>query len=1342
MGDGEFSATSCSSSSSSSTLAFQDSLAFGGAPSALHGLSHPIMTTAEPQLSDKIKNMALLTLLNNKRHGTGGVAHHGPPVTTHNPNLNILSPDQYSHRSNESPPLHFSDSPSPPPCSPPSISLAAIDPSNLFYRSVEPDLSGGFELGHGGPSTSESYPDGFQSVLTHEHSDPLLSSSAAGDVVLGPTYAVPSTSVNSGSMALLVSTQDPGTQPSMLNDYLTTQSPSHVMTTAPTANPPAPKHDKLVLFGCFRCNVNASPADSGVKQYVIHVFDQGCYFTPGPDPDYSLVISVQNSPVVNCLYSKIDPNRASHDQVTLIFQDRRVLAPKPGSASQAIQGIKAGKVFFTQVTALQRILLFFKRSYNLPWITNVIQLTETENPSVASQEDFQILHGLSRPSVLTNGHGPAGSLGSPSLLAASSSETLHFQSGTITLHASGGDSEGTLSHQSSRTTPLVSEKAVSVHTGSPATPVAASPVMAPPSSPHPVASQGILSQMLRNPPKPRQATPVRPSLPPQVQPSPLTSQQPQLQSREQTSHVTVGSLTSSTPTTPTTPTSLSTPMMTPSSITALLSKAQPVPLESLAKKQTPPHPPPVYRMPQQSIPTTNPPPYHSVVRASTPQVMATTTAAPTLTTNAVQDSMRVSADVQNVSRQYAGLTPEQSSLCISCQNCPLKFKYSIENLFHFILSNKCLQHVLGTRQDTKQAFYPAFFELMAQRCGLSSEQMFQCDSCLSVVKGPMLYCIHRDQHRPAMGDLFPCQFCGFLFRAPHAFYRHVCIRNLDPKSLLKRFAEGHLQSSALGGGRFDTFRIYSLLTQEEKTQILKCPICAKGFAYFSGLVVHIRSSGACLNGVFEQNKAQGGHNPNTNLDLTNLLLTNHGLNPRLMECELCGTKVKNQIGYAIHRDHHSLQEQGTLICKGCNQDFQSPCEFYRHNCQVGGQGPSLFWCPFCVISRHCDQLKGPKISEPSVSQNAFQPVLVSSSSSFSSVPNLPILTSASTPMVPIVQVTESTTVVTPVSTPKLEIVPVQKTSKIPQVISKTPSTPPPIKPEIRVSQDTQYTDPLEECLQRIHEGRLPSDELTPSNRTLTSQDIKGALIKLEPTPPKAKPQSSHSRPSKDKQPSRMSSSSSLATVPSLPSPPTETSTLPANFDLVFTQSNSKAPAKNARRPSKGTARRGRPRVLGQNGRGHLGPSHMANGQAPPMVARKSKPPPPSPDFVLSLPETVNGAFSSGSGVHSEVGRPLDIRHGYICMDCDPPRILRNAQSLSEHSSNPLTGRHVQISSLLKYDNLSIPIKDLTLVPKYAGFVEEAKRRRTDTPPPSFSSSNLDGKPGHSRKNQARTETQM
>lgn len=1337
MGDGEFSATSCSSSSASSaTLAFQDSLTLGGSASALHHGSsthphhHAIVnaTDADPHLSEKIKNMALLTLLKTQRHGPSGGSNLGSPaVSSHNPNLNTLSPDQYSHRSNESPPLHFSDSPSPPPGSPPSISLAAIDPSNLFYRSIEPDLSGGgYDLAGNGASTSESYSDGFQSVLTHEHSDPLLSSSAAGDVVLGASYPIPSTSVNSAHMALLVSTQDPGSQQhhSMITDFLTTQSPSHVMTTAPTAHPPAPKHDKLVLFGCFRCNVNASPADSCVKQYVIHVFDQGCYFTPGPDPDYSLVISVQNSPVVNCLYSKIDPNRASHDQVTLIFQDRRVLAPKPGSASQAIQGIKAGKVFFTQVTALQRILLFFKRSYNLPWITNVVQLTETENPSVASQEDFQILHGLSRPSVLTNGHG-VGSLGSPpSLLTSSSSETLHFQSGTITLHASGGDNDlGSISHPSSRTTPRVSETPVPIQTGSPHTPVAASPVMAPPSSPHTVGSQGILSQMLRNPPKPRQVAPVRQPLTPQLQTSPLTPQPQQLQSREQPAHVNVGSLTSSTPITPTTPTSSSSPIMTPSSISALLSKAQPVPLESLSNKPTPPHPPPVYRMPQQTIPTTNPPPYHSVVRTSVPQVTVTTTATPTLTTNAVQDSMRVSADVQNVTRQYAGLTPEQSSLCISCQKCPLKFKYSIENLFHFILSNKCLQHVLGTRQDPKQAFYPAFFELMAQRCGLSSEQMFQCDSCLSVVKGPMLYCIHRDQHRPAMGDLFPCQFCGFLFRAPHAFYRHVCIRNLDPKSLLKRFAEGHLQSSALGVGRFDTFRIYSLLTQEEKAQILKCPICAKGFAYFSGLVVHIRSSGACLNGVFEQNKAQGGHNPNTNLDLTNLLLTNHGLNPRLMECELCGTKVKNQIGYAIHRDHHSLQEQGTLICKGCNQDFQSPCEFYRHNCQAGGQGPSLFWCPFCVISRHCDQLKGPKTCEASVSQNDCQPVLVSSS--FSAGSSLPTLTTSVAPLIQNAHVTEPVSLTSPVSTPRLEVIPIQKPSSIiPNVAPKKPPTPPPIKPEPRKSQDTLYTDPLEECLQRIHEGRLPSDELTPTSRTLTSQDIKGALNNLEPTPPKLKPAQTHSRPVKDKQPSRMSSSSSSLTTSNLTSqqpPPSETRTLPANFDLVFTQNNSKTPSKNARRPSKGTARRGRPRLLGQNGRDHLGPSHMANGQAPPMVARKSKPPPPSPDFVLSLPETTNGAFPSGSRTHAETVRPLDIRHGYICMDCDPPRILRNAQSLSEHSRDPQTGRHVQISSLLKYDNLSIPVKDLTLVPKYAGFVEEAKRRRfDDTSPPSFS----------------------
>ncbi len=322
-------------------------------------------------------------------------------------------------------------------------------------------------------------------------------------------------------------------------------------------------------------------------------------------------------------------------------------------------------------------------------------------------------------------------------------------------------------------------------------------------------------------------------------------------------------------------------------------------------------------------------------------------------------------------RQYAALTPEQSLHCTSCNVCRRNFRYVMEHLLHFAMSTTCRTYVLKTRggggkpqnqspvtsaaSTASQTFYALLSSLLASRCGLTSTQL-ACDLCAGATfSGPMQYAMHRDEHRPASADVFLCQFCARLFRTPHAFFRHPCIKFWNAGGALKRL-EDFQNAASLTESDEDAFKIYGRLDESERQTLLSCPACAKRHSYVSGLVSHLKTSASCLADV-AQNCAGADEE---SLDLSGLIFSRLGLSPRRMSCESCATESENQLGYAVHRDHHGLRRQGTLCCKVCNSEYRTPCEFYRHACAGGADVPDgarLCWCPFCEVCAIFDRKK-------------------------------------------------------------------------------------------------------------------------------------------------------------------------------------------------------------------------------------------------------------------------------------------------------------------------------------------------------------------------------------------------
>ncbi len=174
----------------------------------------------------------------------------------------------------------------------------------------------------------------------------------------------------------------------------------------------------------------------------------------------------------------------------------------------------------------------------------------------------------------------------------------------------------------------------------------------------------------------------------------------------------------------------------------------------------------------------------------------------------------------------------------------------MEHLLHFTMGSRCRNFVLSSSSSSssksssaKQSFFSLLAEVMLRKCGLDSDApRLICDRCLSVMSGPIEYAMHRDMHRPAMGDLYPCQFCGLLFRTPHGFYRHPCIKHWNVAETLRVAAEKKKEAASAaaasessgGSTNEDAFKVYSQLTEEERRRLTQCPVCQKQSAYMSG----------------------------------------------------------------------------------------------------------------------------------------------------------------------------------------------------------------------------------------------------------------------------------------------------------------------------------------------------------------------------------------------------------------------------------------------------------------------------------------------------------------------------
>ena len=682
-------------------------------------------------------------------------------------------------------------------------------------------------------------------------------------------------------------------------------------------------------------------------------------------------------------------------------------------------------------------------------------------------------------------------------------------------------------------------------------------------------------------------------------------------------------------------------------------------------------------------------------------------------------SLVSAADFQNVTSQYSVLDLKSSSVCTSCNHCGLKFKYSIEHLFHFIVRPDCLKYVMATRDPNDQqqmAFYPALFRHMANLTGLALEGPITCDTCQVSIKGPMLYCIHRDQHRPSLGDLFACQFCGLMYRTPHGFYRHSCIRNWDPKSVVSAFKTLQAKKAAGGAAKTnDTFKIYANLTEEEKSAILRCPICKKEFAYLSGLIVHLKSSFDCLVRVSEASKtnalraadaANSSNNANIALNLVPLVVSGQNLAVRAVECEICGCRSNNQVGYAVHRDHHALKEQGTLICKGCNSEYRAPCEFYRHICAnnqpslangtSGPPQPRLMWCAFCEISRNCDTYKPPSPAPPlsvSLPSHPVAPAGVKAVNGANGGPHiLAVHSLAPSPsVVPDFKATEDGIIKQLLSSGPLSL----------EATKDVPITSPPLQVQAQ-AKGQQSQDAIVNAMKRVHE--------------------EAAKSKLKDDP-------------------GMRSSNGKTN-----------GVLPANFDLVY---EAKSKTNGTGNPPKAKKTKSKAATAVKRPAGAAVPSPQPvvvpatatatpTGPVPVMVAKKSRPPPPPtpistpvplatpastppipPPSISSLitptpkpasagpPKTHKSqvakkstnslrawrmAKAKGTPPNSGAGRVRRLQPPptYLCRDCEPHKLLRGARAMSAHCEEMKETRgepHYDIEPLSAYSGLRIVLKD-------------------------------------------------
>lgn len=325
------------------------------------------------------------------------------------------------------------------------------------------------------------------------------------------------------------------------------------------------------------------------------------------------------------------------------------------------------------------------------------------------------------------------------------------------------------------------------------------------------------------------------------------------------------------------------------------------------------------------------------------------------TSNAIAEKIKLAARLQIMDNQYGALTQRQLDVCTSCSICRKEFKYVMDHLYHFNLNPKCRAELHNSVfKDMPGTFYANYVKYISGLCDASSHIKFNCTLCDTVLDGPMQYGIHRDQHRPLMFDLKLCPFCSVIFRTPHGFLRHSCIKLWDVTKLYKELCNSRMSLNRRANG--EVFKIYSELSEIEKDSLIRCPHCLKSFYYISGLMAHLKSEASCMGELEAATISLPQSNQIDQIDFGTYLLQKMSIKSRSIKCEDCTLVCKDQIGYAIHRDHHALKKKGTFICKGCNCEYQSPCEFYRHNCSARDK-ERLPWCPFCDVSYRCDNIK-------------------------------------------------------------------------------------------------------------------------------------------------------------------------------------------------------------------------------------------------------------------------------------------------------------------------------------------------------------------------------------------------
>jgi hypothetical protein len=111
-------------------------------------------------------------------------------------------------------------------------------------------------------------------------------------------------------------------------------------------------------------------------------------------------------------------------------------------------------------------------------------------------------------------------------------------------------------------------------------------------------------------------------------------------------------------------------------------------------------------------------------------------------------------------------------------------------------------------------------------------------------KGPIDYCMHRDeQHRAFNAAYVGCQFCGRIYRTPHEFHNHQCMRDWEATETLINFTQALKLRRELANDN-SSFEVYEL-SSTEKNPLLTCLGCGKPFHYISGLTSHFNESTRC-----------------------------------------------------------------------------------------------------------------------------------------------------------------------------------------------------------------------------------------------------------------------------------------------------------------------------------------------------------------------------------------------------------------------------------------------------------------------------------------------------------------